>query len=860
MRPDRKTLLLPFLLLGACTSPQAEIENGEYQLADSAPQLVVEPQDGSTQQDPTAGGAAAHIKAKGEKNALVAKSYVDMGNDAFERGDYVGAGVHYAEAAQLDPNSVAARDGMRRSQLAAADKPYDIDTTENALDEVTRRHAANRVRVEGLVREGDIAMGQGDFSTAVERYTMSVQALSYSPNLAFGYLETGMVQGKLDEAVAARNGAQMAARDANATAAASDAAEAVAARDAYNANLIAKHLTNANEQFIAGFPSDAVNTLDDLLRIDPGNEDAIYLRSVALESAHANRQDKTSADFAEEWKRTFEEMRSLPVPPANSFDYDDDYWTNVVNVRKPLDQVEDFTEMDPEEIRIRTALAETKIIPNFDDTLEEIVPNLQAFTKVNFVISRAVQDDIDEDIKTIRLPLKEAMSVDRIIRIMEDLMNNEVRFVVRNGAVQVMTADEADTESITRPYEVRDIVRPIKDFPLQEFNLNPSGGIDAEEEELPEPEATILGDDDLIEMITTSIDPDSWDGETHSANIENGTLIIRHRPEVQAEVAQMLEDLRVPANIMVDIKVRFMRVEDSFLQDVGVDFRGLGNDSTSGAAGKGDDLVFDDFGTSPGSPGAPGTLGTGSDSGMIFREANNTVGILSRSEHLYDSSLGGDDTMTNSGGLAMQYTWLDDAQLEMILQAVRKSKRSELVVEPSLMVYNTARANLVVANQVSYVSDFDVEIASSAAIADPIVRVANDGVFLDVRPVVTADRRFVWIDVRPTVANLQRPIPTLQTSLGVGTPVTLMLPELELQKIRTRAILPDGGTLLLGGMNVIKEQEMVSGIPFLSQIPVLSFFFSRKGTYESYQKLIILLTAHIIIPEEKEPGVLPKGF
>jgi type II secretory pathway component GspD/PulD (secretin) len=153
-----------------------------------------------------------------------------------------------------------------------------------------------------------------------------------------------------------------------------------------------------------------------------------------------------------------------------------------------------------------------------------------------------------------------------------------------------------------------------------------------------------------------------------------------------------------------------------------------------------------------------------------------------------------------------------------------------------------------------------VEIASSAAIADPIVRVANDGVFLDVRPVVTADRRFVWLDVRPTIANLQRPIPTLQTSLGVGTPVTLMLPELELQKIRTRAILPDGGTLLLGGMNVIKEQEMVSGIPFLSQIPVLSFFFSRKGTYESYQKMIILLTAHIIIPEEKEPGELPKGF
>jgi len=205
----------------------------------------------------------------------------------------------------------------------------------------------------------------------------------------------------------------------------------------------------------------------------------------------------------------------------------------------------------------------------------------------------------------------------------------------------------------------------------------------------------------------------------------------------------------------------------------------------------------------------------------------------------------------------MQYAWLDDTEMQMILRAVKKSKRSQLVTEPQLMVYNTARANLVVANQVSYISDFDVEIASSAAIADPIVAIANDGVFLDVRPVVTADRRFVWIDVRPTIANLQRPIPTLQTSLGTGSPVNLMLPELELQKVRTRALVPDGGTLLLGGMKTIKEQDLESGIPFLSDIPILSFFFSRKGSYETYQKLLILLTANIILPEEHEPTPIP---
>jgi len=85
----------------------------------------------------------------------------------------------------------------------------------------------------------------------------------------------------------------------------------------------------------------------------------------------------------------------------------------------------------------------------------------------------------------------------------------------------------------------------------------------------------------------------------------------------------------------------------------------------------------------------------------------------------------------------------------------------------------------------------------------------------------------------------------------------MQLPELELQKISTSVMIPDGGTLLLGGMKVINQQNLESGIPILNRIPILSFFFSRKGEYESYQKLIILLSARIIVPEEFEPSATP---
>ena len=812
-------------------------------------------------QEPGANPDRARWDAQRDKKRVLAGTYVELGDDAFARGDFQGAAAHYAEANNLDSGNVAARDGLRRSQAALAGQPYDLDSAEDVIGNLAIRDAQRRVKIEGFVREGDRAMSMADFASALEDYGHALDALQYSPDLATGLLETGLVQGKYEEAQAALGSSESAARAAEAAAAERRNEETRMAREEYHANVLNTLYAQANQEFQSGFYDRAVAKLDTLLRLDPRNPEALALREIANQAAHAARENGTATAYASAWETTFTEIRTLAVPHAGPIEHDLQYWTEVVSQRKPLDSLATEEEADPVRDAIMASLNSTRMIARFEDqTVEDIAQNLSSYTGVNFIVSRAVREEVDEETKTIRLTFKDARPIADLLRIMEDMMQGQVRFVVRFGAVHVVTAAEADTDILTQQFEVRDIVRPISDFILPEINLSPSGGIETEEEELPEVEANILTEDELVETIQSVIEPDSWDGEKHNVSIENGTLVVRHNREVLIKVSRLLEDLRRPANIMVEITVRFLRVEDSFLEDIGVDWRGLGDDSTTGVPGQGTNDVIDDFGSDFGSPGAPGAIGSDNDTGFFFREADDNVNVAGRTENLYDSSLGSDSVLTNSGGLSLQYTWLDDAQVEMVLRAVQKSKRSELVIAPKLMVYNTARANLVVANQVSYVADFDVEIASAAAIADPIVRVANDGVYLDVRPVVTADRRFVWVDVRPTVATLLRPIPTFQTSLGTGSPVTLMLPELELQKIRTRAFVPDGGTLLLGGMTLADQQELESGVPYLDRIPVLSFFFSRKGTYESYRKLIILLTARIILPRESEPDPLPGGF
>ena len=208
----------------------------------------------------------------------------------------------------------------------------------------------------------------------------------------------------------------------------------------------------------------------------------------------------------------------------------------------------------------------------------------------------------------------------------------------------------------------------------------------------------------------------------------------------------------------------------------------------------------------------------------------------------------------NSGGFTLQHTFLDDTQFEVILRAVEKSERIEEVSAPRLTVYDTQRANVSVMKQNSYVQDFDVEIAQAAAIGDPIIQTIRDGIILDVRPIVSADRRFITMELRPTVADLVRPIPTFQTSLATGPPVTIQVPELAISRVRTTVTMPDGGMLLLGGIKFFRDVVGESGVPILSKIPIVSFLFSRKAKTVQRRNLLILIKASVMVAEEHAPG------
>ncbi len=787
-----------------------------------------------------------------QQSEFLSQQYIQQGDALLEQADLQGALAQYAQALEVAPGSEEARSRMRRVQALMGESfPQAAEGIQDAIERESVRRAQARLEAEQLAIDGDNFLRAQEYDQAIESYRRALNILRFHPLIADQTLDERVIQQKLQSAVQLAEQAEGAARVEEEEAARAVRTQREQEARTYREDKLKQLYGEANAAFQREQYGVAQTLAEQILLYDPGNEAATEMRDIARQARHLSATEENRRIYRENWIRTFEELGSMGVLQSDIVEFDLKRWREV-QPRRPYE----FSGKDPVEAADKEAvlrkLSDQRVPARFGAEgegapLEEVASYLQNVTGINFILSAKVREELDDEEKSILLDLPER-SVKQLLDIITEVREN-LRYKIEDGVVKFVTKEELVGGQVLRMYEVRDLIRPVRDFPGREINIAPSGGVPESDEEVTEREFLVINEDNLDSLIRDNVAPESWDADpANSLRISNGTMVVNQTPEVHAKIQKLLDDLREATGIMVDIQARFLKVEDNFLEDIGVDFRGLG------APGKGTNAFFNDFGDST----AQQTLGQelGSDTAVgAFLDEGEDGDIRARTENLFDQFLGDEDVLTGSGGLQFQWTYLNDLQLEMILTAVSKSERIELVTAPRILVFNTARSNLAVMNQVAYVQDFNVEIAQAASIADPEIGVVEDGVILDVRPVVSADRRFITMELRPTVAELQRPIPTFTTSLGVsGNSVTIQLPEVEKAIVRTSIPMPDGGTVLLGGMKIHENQDLRSGVPILNKIPIVSFFFERQGTFVTNRKLLILLKAKIVIPQELEPS------
>lgn len=92
------------------------------------------------------------------------------------------------------------------------------------------------------------------------------------------------------------------------------------------------------------------------------------------------------------------------------------------------------------------------------------------------------------------------------------------------------------------------------------------------------------------------------------------------------------------------------------------------------------------------------------------------------------------------------------------------------------------------------------------------------------------------------------------TNIGSSQPATqtVQQPVQEVISIQTSVSVPDGGTVLLGGIKRLKEGRNMAGVPILNKIPYISRLFKNSGVGRETDSLMMMVTPRIIIQEEEE--------
>ncbi len=753
-------------------------------------------------------------------------------------------------ARQLDGDNVEVKRLLSEVEALLGMPGTEVGTVTDMLgDEYALKTQQLREDAAENLRKGKLELARGNYDAAIAEFTICLNRMRWAPYSVDWQGIDEEADMLLERAKADREAAAEAERLAAQRRAFDELQAQRQAEEMRDQVLVANVLDQAIEAFNAGKYDRAMELAEQALRKDPNNQKAADLRDNAFKAGREKVSREYVARKAEQYKKWQEQLHELRIPWTDVVTMpDQDQWREITEMRKHRRGLDLSTMIPESERQLRQKLKDTtvRMQPVEDEeSLRLVMDYIRVITGLPIVVDPAAENAVLDEGILFTFNFENALSVEQVLNLITDRAGEEVTWTIRHDAVLVTTREKARGEPIVYHHDVQDLIFGLTDFMgpridrirlLDELEDEDGGGPFGGIGERPQ----LINPDDLATMIQENVAVGTWeDGPTIESY--EGHIIIVHTPEVQQQVKDFLEDLRRFSSSLVTIESKFMAVGDNWLQEIGVDFRGLESNPLTDVTNGLEDMAsrgLDNNGT-----GADGSNAAGSPSSGVFYDDGEDGDFRGRTENFFGSALG--SSLTNVGGLTSQITYLDDLNLQMILRAVEKSQQFELINDQVLSVHNTQRAYVTVINQQAYIQDFDVEVAQFQAVADPQVNVLTEGVVLDVRPTIHQNRKYLTLEVQPTVAKVVT-IREYSSTLGGNTsPVTFELPELEVQSVFTTAVIPDGGSILLGGLSNIRNIERRAEVPWVANIPVVGFFFKQEGYNDEKESLMILIRASI---------------
>jgi len=200
---------------------------------------------------------------------------------------------------------------------------------------------------------------------------------------------------------------------------------------------------------------------------------------------------------------------------------------------------------------------------------------------------------------------------------------------------------------------------------------------------------------------------------------------------------------------------------------------------------------------------------------------------------LYDplnslSTVGGIIATGNNGALTPNVT-AKPLNVTAVLKALDKNGLVNILSTPNILTSDNKEAEINVGENVP----FQGAATQSTFGTTQSVERKDIGINLKIKPQIS-EGDYVRMDINQEISAVKA---------SKGQAIDLVTTK---RSAKTSVVVKDKETVVIGGLIQDSEQETVSKVPLLGDIPLLGWFFKSKNKTRSKTNLVILLTPHIV--------------
>jgi len=834
-----------------------------------------------------------------EQKAIRARTMVDEAQTAYDAGHKEEALTIFTDAVSLDPNNQAAIAGRDKVARELGRSPAGgTQVMPEVAKTINEERQAIDYQINSALTAANTDIKNKDWAAAQK----DVDSAEVARNMDVGIFSTDQI-GQYDRNIAVVR-QQLATAQAEDAAAAKQRAldqatqieqERIARQREQREQQIQSLIQTANNDLEDERYEDALGVINQILDLDPRNEYAKNMHLLVQDKAILMHQKTYHEEQLQNFSYLDMDAEEKKIPYRDILRYPSD-WPTISELRDKEQQTDQAVTEQELSMLLNKPLPEINF-PN--QGLATVIDFFRDTTGANIYVNwNALSEENINPLTPVNTRLHDIpfhVALDTVLSSAGG-RSAKLGYTTHNSMIDISTMDEINTHTITRTYDIRDILMSVPDFgsptggmpspagatmvpgytpggfassglasPMNAMS-NPSGpvvgpggfgpaggysngsglaggypssgpnegiwGVNASEGGMSRQQVA----DALMHIIYAHVEPNTWianGGVVGSLSELQGDLIATTTPQSHAEITGLLQQLRAQRSVEVTVEARFLTIERNFMEDVGLDLN----------------FAFNFKNPNHISP---------------INVNDATSGFTAAPETAAPDTIGG-----AAQGLTTAITYMDDFEVSALIRAVQATDTNTIVTAPRVTLFNGQSAAISVNTTTYFVQTLVPIVAAGGSVAyQPSVSSAPSGSTLNITATVSADHKYVTLTMTPNLTSLEKLVnftyQTATTSTSTGSGITSVAPSetiqepvIESAQVGTTVTVPDGGTILLGGQTIAGESVREAGVPVLDKIPFLKRLFSNHSEAKDEQVLLILVKPTILIQDEVENKQFP---